>query len=69
MTAKKATAERKATRTGQYVTKAVLERRTAIKNFVNYAERIAQDRGKSQRVARQAGIVTASGRLTQHYKK
>ncbi len=52
-----------------WVTKAVLERRTSSGQFIKYAEEIARDKGKAERVAQKAGVTTGAGRLTKHYKK
>jgi ribosomal protein L19E len=54
--------------TVQFVTKAILERRSAVTRFVNYAESIARDQGKSLRIAQRAGVLTHAGHLTSHYK-
>jgi hypothetical protein len=69
MTKKKPAIDVKRASTGQWVTKGVLERRTASTKFVEYAERIARDESKSRGVAQRAGIFTGTGRLTSHYKK
>lgn len=54
--------------TSRWATKAVLERRTAVGKFVQYAERIAESKDESRRIMQEAGISTASGRLSKHYK-
>jgi hypothetical protein len=68
MAAKKTVAKRKAASTGNWVANDVIERRAAIKEFVEYAERIARDKKAARSVVQRAGIFTKTGRLTKHYK-
>lgn len=68
MAAKKTVVERVAASAGKGVADDVVERRTAVNKFVEYAERIARDRDASRSVAQRAGIFTGTGRLTKHYK-
>jgi hypothetical protein len=68
MTAKKTVTERNAASAGKGVANDVIERRTAVNKFVEYAERIARDSEASLRVVQRAGIATKTGRLTKHYK-
>jgi hypothetical protein len=68
MTAKKTVTERSAASSGKGVANDVVERRTAVDKFVEYAERIARDSDASRKVAQRAGILTGTGRLTKHYK-
>jgi hypothetical protein len=68
MRAKKTITERNAASAGNWVAHDVIERRTAIKEFVKYAKRIARDEDAARSVVRRAGIITKTGRLTKHYK-
>ncbi len=68
MRAKKTVTGRNAASAGKGVANDVIERRTAVNKFVEYAERIARDRDAARSVVQRAGIFTKTGRLTKHYK-
>jgi hypothetical protein len=68
MTTKKTFTERNAASAGNWVANDVVERRAAVNEFVEYAERIARDKDASRSVVQRAGITTKTGRLTKHYK-
>jgi hypothetical protein len=68
MRAKRTITERNAASAGRWVAHDVIKRRAAIKEFVEYADRIARDKAAARSVVRRAGIITKTGRLTKHYK-
>ncbi|MFL6603991.1 MAG: hypothetical protein ACJ8R9_22050 [Steroidobacteraceae bacterium] len=67
MARKKVTAL-KVPRAGNWVAYDVIERGEAIKDFVEYAKRIARDKEAARSVGYRAGIITKTGRLRKRYK-
>lgn len=68
MTAKKTDFERNREREGKAATYDYLDSQAETKSFVEYAKRLMRDKDAVRRLAREAGIITKTGRLTKRYR-